>query len=78
MLHPRQRGFTLIELLVALALLGLLLGALVPWLVQVRERERVNVCRSKCQQLGRALLTYDEAKAVFPKSNSCPGENVAS
>lgn len=51
-------GFTILELLVVMAIISALLGLLLPALSASRERARITVCLSNCQQLGAALTAY--------------------
>ncbi len=56
MLSPR--GFTLVELLVVVALIGLLLGIIVPALGRAREQAAYIACRSNLKQIGIANTAY--------------------
>lgn len=51
-------GFTLVELLVVIAVIGLVLGIVLPGLASSREAGRGVVCASNIRQLGLALDLY--------------------
>lgn len=53
-----RRGFTLIELLVVVAVVGLLLGLLVPAVGGARRSAHAAVCGSNCRQLHLANEMY--------------------
>jgi len=59
MRHPRHRvGFTLVELLVIIAILGLLIGLLLPALAAARDYGRRAACSSNLRQLYLANAAY--------------------
>jgi len=51
-------GFTLMEMLMVLAVIGILMGMLIPALIGVRERSRITRARSEVQTLQEAWLAY--------------------
>ncbi|MGB9623229.1 MAG: type II secretion system protein [Phycisphaerae bacterium] len=53
-----RRAFTLIELLVVVAIIGLLVGLLLPSLAASRHQARAVVCRTRLRQLQAATVVY--------------------
>ena len=66
-----QRAFTLIDVLVTIAVIGLLLGMLLPALSVVRETTRKVVCSSNLRQVGLGLAMYaDMYRDQLPSARS--------
>jgi prepilin-type N-terminal cleavage/methylation domain-containing protein len=53
-----RRGFTLVELMVVIAIIGMLVGLLLPAINAAREAGRRAQCMNKVHQLGLGLQTY--------------------
>ncbi len=57
-IRARRGAFTLIDVLVALAVIGILIGLMLPTLAMVRETTRKVVCASNIRQLGYGMAMY--------------------
>jgi prepilin-type N-terminal cleavage/methylation domain-containing protein/prepilin-type processing-associated H-X9-DG protein len=66
----RRRAFTLVELLVVVAIIGVMVGMLLPAIQQVRARvNRIN-CKNNLHNIGLAVWMYVDANGrQFP--NAC-------
>jgi prepilin-type N-terminal cleavage/methylation domain-containing protein/prepilin-type processing-associated H-X9-DG protein len=58
-MHPR-RGFSLVELLAVVAVIGVLLGLMLPAVQAARESTRRLQCQHNLRQIGLALQCYAE------------------
>jgi type II secretory pathway pseudopilin PulG len=65
-------AFTLIDLLVSLAIIGVLIGILLPTLSGVREATRKVVCQSNQRQHGLGLQMYADDNGQLPDSHYLP------
>ena len=66
-------GFTLVELLAVIAIIGVLVGLLLPAVQRARESGRQSTCANNMRNMAVALVTYESAKKSFP-----PGSNEVS
>ena len=64
-------GFTLVELLVVIAVIGVLIGMLLPAVQQVREAARRSSCMNNMRQLGVGALNFESATQNFPTAGGC-------
>ncbi len=63
-----HRGFTLVELLVVIAIIGVLASLLLPAIQQAREAARRTQCSSNMRNLGLAVLNFESAYKMLPRS----------
>ena len=57
-MRSARYGFTLVELLVVIAIIGVLVGLLMPALVNVRRQARRTACANNMDQIGKAFALY--------------------
>ena len=73
--HVRS-GFTLVELLAVLAIIGTLIGLLLPAIQRSREMGRQAQCSNNLKNMGLALANYEQAKKRFPPGNEHLGQRL--
>lgn len=61
-----RHGFTMVELLTVIAIIGMLIGILMPALQSARETARRSQCLNNIRQVGMAVLVCSETKRWLP------------
>jgi len=72
-LTPKRAGYTLIEVLATLAIIGILVGLVLPAVQSAREASRRSHCANNQRQIGLAMQNYVESFGVFPPINLYTG-----
>ncbi|HUW25479.1 MAG TPA: prepilin-type N-terminal cleavage/methylation domain-containing protein [Gallionella sp.] len=71
--HSYQPGFTLVEMAIVLAIVGLLLGGLIPTLSAQMESQRINETRKQLDEIQQALMGFAIINGRLP----CPALPMA-
>lgn len=66
MSNGRQTGFTLVEVLVTIAIIGILIGIVLPAVMFVRSQSRRTQCVNNLHQIGIGMSAYHTTVGAFP------------
>lgn len=70
---PRRTAFTLVEMLVVIAVIGVLLGLILPTLAGIRAESRSTVCLSNLRQIFAAVdIARQQRKDLLPFAAPLP------
>lgn len=61
-----RRAFTLVELLVVIAIIGILVGLIMPAVMNAQNLARQSQCQENLRNVSTALINYETSKNYFP------------
>lgn len=72
-----HRAFSLVDVLVSIAVIGVLMGLLLPTVGHVRESTRRVICQSNLRQIGMGIATYADENEDYLASSVFYSPNLA-
>jgi prepilin-type N-terminal cleavage/methylation domain-containing protein len=67
-----RHAFTLVELLTTIAIIGILMGLLLPAVMSAREAARRIQCQNNSKQVATSLHTFESSHRKLPVNNPTP------
>ncbi|MBR6435995.1 MAG: DUF1559 domain-containing protein, partial [Thermoguttaceae bacterium] len=64
--NSSRRAFTLVELLVVIAIISILVGLLMPAVMNAQNEARRAQCQENLRNVAMALVNYESSKNYFP------------
>jgi prepilin-type processing-associated H-X9-DG protein len=75
-IHQRRRALTLLEVFTVLTIIVILIGLLLPAVIQTRDSARRLACKSNLMQIGLALRNYESAHDCLPPGSVDPNRPI--
>ena len=76
-MRANRLGFTLVELLTVIAIIGTLVGLLLPAVQSAREAARSSTCANNFKQMGLAAHNFISVKGYYPPAGTAHCKNIA-
>jgi prepilin-type processing-associated H-X9-DG protein/prepilin-type N-terminal cleavage/methylation domain-containing protein len=75
--HDRRPAFTVLELLVVVAIIGMLLGLLIPAVMAAREAARRLQCTNNLHEIGLAIHQFHDSRRRLPPAWTNAADGVS-
>jgi prepilin-type N-terminal cleavage/methylation domain-containing protein len=76
--RPRKKRFSLIELLIVIAIIGILMGILLPVFVGMRDKGKIQRARQEMAAIEQAIKAYEATYGILPYIGADPTDHVLS